>query len=123
LNRTILNKEWRKTTQHILPETKPASGEQWYDIYPAWKLDENLIYEGFEVLAESFLLHRQIIIDGYVGVFYDSFRKKLDQSFRRQGVRPQYFSRAEIPEVKFANILITIVLDYIRDSDKKRQIV
>jgi mannose-6-phosphate isomerase class I len=92
LNRTILNKEWRKTTQHILPETKPASGEQWYDIYPAWKLDENLIYEGFEALAESFLLHRQIIIDGYVGVFYDSFRKKLDQCFKRHGVRASWKS-------------------------------
>jgi 8-oxo-dGTP diphosphatase len=40
-----------------------------------------------------------------------------------EGVRPRYFSRAEIPEVKFANILKTIVLDYIRDSDKKRKIV
>jgi 8-oxo-dGTP diphosphatase len=34
-----------------------------------------------------------------------------------EGVRPQYFSREEIPQVKFANILKSIVMDYIRDKE------
>ena len=33
-----------------------------------------------------------------------------------EGVRPQYFTRAEIPDVKFANILKSIVMDYIKDT-------
>lgn len=37
-----------------------------------------------------------------------------------EGVRPQYFSRAEIPNVKFANILKSIVMEYISDSDLKK---
>jgi 8-oxo-dGTP diphosphatase len=32
-----------------------------------------------------------------------------------EGVRPQYFKREEIPNVKFANILKTIVMDYINE--------
>jgi 8-oxo-dGTP diphosphatase len=32
-----------------------------------------------------------------------------------EGVRPQYFSRDEIPHVKFANILKSIVMEYIAD--------
>lgn len=32
-----------------------------------------------------------------------------------EGVRPQYFSRKEIPEVNFANILKSIVMEYIAD--------
>jgi 8-oxo-dGTP diphosphatase len=32
-----------------------------------------------------------------------------------EGVRPQYFSREEIPNVKFANILKSIVMEYIND--------
>jgi 8-oxo-dGTP diphosphatase len=32
-----------------------------------------------------------------------------------EGERAQFFSREEIPDVKFANIIKTIVLDYIRD--------
>ena len=34
-----------------------------------------------------------------------------------EGVRPQYFSREEIPNVKFANILKSIVMEYISDSN------
>jgi 8-oxo-dGTP diphosphatase len=33
-----------------------------------------------------------------------------------EGVRPQYFTREEIPNVKFANILKTIVMDYINEQ-------
>jgi len=34
-----------------------------------------------------------------------------------EGERPQYFTREEIPDVKFANIIKSIVLDYINYSD------
>lgn len=34
-----------------------------------------------------------------------------------EGVRPAYFKKAEIPNVKFANILKTIVMDYISKSE------
>ena len=36
-----------------------------------------------------------------------------------EGVRPQYFSREEIPGVKFANILKSIVMEYIDDHYNK----
>jgi 8-oxo-dGTP diphosphatase len=36
-----------------------------------------------------------------------------------EGVVPRYFSRAEIPYVKFANILKSIVIEYIEDHPKK----
>jgi 8-oxo-dGTP diphosphatase len=35
-----------------------------------------------------------------------------------EGVRPQYFSRSEIPNVKFANILKSIVMEYIADHQE-----
>jgi hypothetical protein len=34
-----------------------------------------------------------------------------------EGERPQYFSRDEIPNVKFANILKSIVMEYISDNN------
>lgn len=36
-----------------------------------------------------------------------------------EGVRPAYFTREEIPNVKFANVLKSIVTDYIISSDEK----
>ena len=35
-----------------------------------------------------------------------------------EGERPQYFSREEIPNVKFANIIKTIVMEYINFKNK-----
>jgi 8-oxo-dGTP diphosphatase len=38
-----------------------------------------------------------------------------------EGVRPQYFTKEEIPNVKFANILKTIVMDYITECSQQRK--
>jgi len=38
-----------------------------------------------------------------------------------EGERPQYFSREEIPDVKFANIIKSIVMDYIKYSDSLKK--
>jgi 8-oxo-dGTP diphosphatase len=43
----------------------------------------------------------------------------IDEVTLLEGVRPQYFSRKEIPDVKFANILKSIVMEYIADHPLK----
>lgn len=70
-----------------MPKVKTIPAEGRYDIYPSFKLDDNQISEGFESLAEIVLNHRIVIIDGYVGVFYDQFRNNLDEYFKKQGIR------------------------------------
>jgi len=72
-----LKKEWRKTAQYLLPEHKPVHSEGNYDIYPSFKLEENRIFEGYDSLADILLNARTVIIDGYIGVFYDNFRNNL----------------------------------------------
>lgn len=83
-------KEWRKSEQFLLPEKKPQPPVGGYDIYPSYRLDDNLIFVGFEALAEQFICHRQIIIDGYMGVFYDHFREKTDTFLRSRGIRTSW---------------------------------
>ena len=41
----------------------------------------------------------------------------IDEITLLEGVRPQYFSREEIPGVKFANILKKIAMEYINDHN------
>jgi 8-oxo-dGTP diphosphatase len=57
--------------------------------------------------------------DAYENIKY-IYHGKIDLPIEKitllEGVRPQYFSKAEIPNVKFANILKSIVMDYISDS-------
>ena len=95
-------KEWRNTGQYLLPEVKQLQKEGQYDIYPSFSLDDNLISEGFEALAEAFVIHRQITIDGYIGVFYATFCEKLDIYLRSKGIKASWketFSYFKKPEV------------------------
>jgi len=84
------NKALRETGQYLLPDLKPSPVDGFYDIYPSFKLENNRIFEGFESLAEIFIKHKHIIIEGYGGVFYSHFRKKLDVYLKRQGVRTSW---------------------------------
>ena len=58
--------------------------------------------------------------DAYENIKY-IYSGKINLPIRKvtllEGVRPQYFSREEIPNVKFANILKFIVMEYISDSN------
>ena len=49
------------------------------------------------------------------------FSGKIDLPFEKitlfEGERPQFFSRKEIPGVKFANIIKEIVMDYLNSSE------
>ena len=80
------NKTWRKTTQYLLPVEKNILEEGSYDIYPAFKIDDNQIFFGFLSLAETMMKHRIVIIDGYIGVFFDNFRLNLDSVLINAGL-------------------------------------
>jgi mannose-6-phosphate isomerase class I len=82
-----LNKEWRKTKQHLLPDVKAVHPVGRYDIYPSFKLDDNQISVGFKSLADFVSTYKTVIIDGYVGVFYDHFLEKLDKHLKIAGKR------------------------------------
>jgi mannose-6-phosphate isomerase class I len=91
LNNSSPGKEQRLTDQWPLPDYKPVPEGNVYDIYPSFRLEDNQIFSGFESLADLFLSHRQIIIDGYVGVFWDHFRKNLDMCLSKRGYRTSWF--------------------------------
>jgi mannose-6-phosphate isomerase class I len=82
-----LKKEYRKTRQYLLPDTKPQNTEGRYDIYPSFKLEEGLVSDGFESIAAAILKHKNVTIDGYGGVFFDHFREKLDEVFKQKGIK------------------------------------
>jgi 8-oxo-dGTP diphosphatase len=52
-------------------------------------------------------------------IYYGKINLPIEEITLLEGVRPQYFSRAEIPNVRFANILKYIVMEYIADHYEK----
>ncbi len=76
----------RKTTQKLLPiRWQPTEAGQ-YDIYPAFPIGNGKIGMGYEALASKMRRHQRIVIDGYIGVFWDELQAELDRALRLLGV-------------------------------------
>jgi mannose-6-phosphate isomerase class I len=81
------NNELRRSDQFLLPVSKPLFALGKYDIYPSLKIDDNQIFAGFESLAEKIKSFRNVIIDGYNGVFFESIQDQLDKILLNNGYK------------------------------------
>ncbi|MGQ8336857.1 class I mannose-6-phosphate isomerase [Sunxiuqinia sp. A32] len=90
----------RKTTQFLMPAIKEGELPEGYDIYPSYKLEPNLISNDFKKLAERIRNESRVIVDGYVGVFFYSFREQLDKALNELGVQANWINIEEsfLPE-------------------------
>jgi 8-oxo-dGTP diphosphatase len=69
---------------------------------------EYIFYKKYECLTGDAYENIKYIYSGKINL-------PIEEITLLEGVRPKYFSRAEIPNVKFANILKSIVMEYIAD--------
>jgi 8-oxo-dGTP diphosphatase len=75
-------------------------------------LKEYTFYKKYECLTGDAYENIKFIYSGKINL-------PIEKVTLLEGVRPQYFSKEEIPNVKFANILKSIVMDYISDHQEK----
>jgi mannose-6-phosphate isomerase class I len=95
LKKTELHKEWRKTGQYLLPAEKPFHVTGNYDIYPAFKIEEGKIFRGYDSLTDSFIKHKVVIIDGYIGVFYDHSQQIIETILKNSGLKTSWKSTSD----------------------------
>lgn len=76
-------------------------------------LKEYIFYKIYECLTGDAYENIKYIYTGKINI-------PIEEITLLEGERPQYFSREEIPNVNFANILKTIVMDYISDCNLKK---
>jgi mannose-6-phosphate isomerase class I len=86
---------YRKSSQNLLPESKPQTAAGKYDIYPAHHIADGQISEGFESLANYIGKHNCVMIDGYAGVFYEHFRERLDENLRNTGYKTSWHNTSD----------------------------
>lgn len=82
---------WRKTAQYLMPAKKEPLETGAYDIYPTHKIEPGKIFTGFEKLAKAVAGEKVLIIDGYVGVFFDDFCQKLNAELNKLGRKAEWF--------------------------------
>jgi 8-oxo-dGTP diphosphatase len=71
-------------------------------------LKDYIFYKKYECLTGDAYENIKYIYSGKINL-------PIEKVTLLEGVRPQYFTRSEIPNVKFANILKSIVMEYIND--------
>jgi 8-oxo-dGTP diphosphatase len=71
-------------------------------------LKEYTFYKKYECLTGDDYENIKYIYSGKINL-------PVEKVTLLEGVRPHYFTREEIPKVKFANILKSIVMEYIAD--------
>ena len=98
---------WRETGQFPAPAQTTASSQGRYDIYPAFPLGAGKIQAGANVLAGWMAQHRTIVIDGYVGVFWDCLVEKLNRALCGLGKNVRWFhvDVAMKPPAEIADLL------------------
>jgi mannose-6-phosphate isomerase class I len=115
LEKPTLQEAWRNSGQPILPGKKPYPSEGDYDIFPSFKLEDNLIFEGFESLAAIIAYHGTVIIDGYIGVFFDNFRECLDKVLKADGIRTSWKNTNDF--LKPSEITDDLIFPFLRGDD------
>ena len=77
------------------------------------ELKDYVFYKKYVCLAGDAYENTKYIYSGKINI-------PIGEVTLLEGERPQYFSREEIANVKFANIIKTIVMEYISDSNLKK---
>ena len=83
---------WRTTTQPLLNGEQAHLERDGYRVFPTHPV--NNLEVGFDNLAHYLSSYKQILIDGYIGIFWDDFRAQLDQSLRQQSIEADWVNVA-----------------------------
>jgi predicted NBD/HSP70 family sugar kinase/mannose-6-phosphate isomerase class I len=88
--------DWRKTSQPLLPisiqdKTTLKGG---YDMYPFHSLGAGKIFRGYDSLSQWISTRKLVLIDGYAGVDWVSFKDKCSLYFRQQNIRVKWWHTA-----------------------------
>jgi mannose-6-phosphate isomerase class I len=78
----------RKSAQFLLPVklNQDVKEEGIYNIYPVCSLGKHKIFNGYSSLAEWIIEQKTVIIDGYVGVFWDQTKAAIHQHIINEGL-------------------------------------
>lgn len=93
------------TTPIKLNKDKPCDG---YDIYPVHPLAEGEIFNGYKSLCKWIVEQKIVLIDGYIGVFWDDIKNRLMEEINRLGYDVAiHFTDDYLKQVQQVNELVS----------------
>lgn len=82
----------RVSSQPLLPQQLQKDAEQGagYNMYPYHTLGSGKIFSEYESLAGWIAKHKQVVIDGYGGIFWKEVKQCLQVQFQSRGIHVQW---------------------------------
>lgn len=116
-NDEFSEKQPRKTSQFLMPIKMDGDfiAEGAYNIYPFCSLGENRIFNGYSSLSEWIIKQKVVIIDGYVGVFWDKIQRAIHQQIVGMGLTVNWIETASY--LKPASDVELLVKPFLGESD------
>lgn len=81
----------RHTEQFLAPTKSLPSPLGEYDIYPAFPIGKQKIKQGISLLVDWMEKYPQVVIDGYIGVFWDELVLELGEELRNRGKNVRFY--------------------------------
>src|SRR6266508_1157220 len=86
---------WRKTTQTLMPAEPGSPPPGQYNIYPAHPLPPGEVQMGFAALARTIAPAGRVTIDGFPGILWEDFRRRLEEALAGLDVRCHFQEAAD----------------------------
>lgn len=115
LQDTIAYADVRKTQQFLMPPVIDAPAADGYTIYPYASLGQGKINGGYASLANYISHHKTVVIDGYVGVFWERVEAALQQCFDEQGLTVNWIRTAQL--LKPADVVTSLVAPFLGEQE------
>lgn len=95
MNKQNTSVHLRESTQELAPVKAPDETKGTYSLYPAFELGEGRITHGYEHLAHIIKDFDAVVIDGYIGVFWNNLRSRLESQFSALDIQVNWVDVSE----------------------------
>jgi len=87
----------RKTAQYLMPAQLPGQheNENGYNIYPVFPLGNNQIFSGYPSLTKWIIGQKNVVIEGYVGVFWDQVQEAINNCLADEGLSANWIRTSD----------------------------
>lgn len=96
-NSAAIDDSWRLSSEAILPQNIKEwnKKDDGYDIYPYHTLGSGKIFNGYDSLAQYIIEQKNVRIDGFNGVFWDTFQQGIQACLQQKGVTVKWIQLAD----------------------------
>ncbi|MGL4852373.1 MAG: class I mannose-6-phosphate isomerase [Phocaeicola sp.] len=108
-------KKQRETTQFLAPIRPERQGEGKYTIYPTFPMGLHQIKTGLRNLALDLLEAKRVVIDGYVGLFWEEIEHELVTLWSESGKRVCVYRTADY--MKSESEIDTMISPFLNGDD------